>query len=37
MDRFQTTDFLRHLSGQFFLTHYQAVAALAPEVLHDEP
>lgn len=37
MDHFQTTDFLRNLSGQVFLTHYQAVAALAPEVLHDEP
>jgi SulP family sulfate permease len=33
MDRLQATDFLRHLSGQVFLTHFQAVAALAPEVL----
>ncbi len=33
MDRLQTTDFLQHLSGQVFLTHYQAVAALAPASL----
>ncbi len=33
MDRLQHTDFLRTLSGQVFLTHYQAVAALAPETL----
>ncbi len=33
MDRLQTTDFLRHLSGRVFLTHYQAVAALTPEVV----
>ncbi len=33
MDRLQATGFLRHLSGQVFLTHFQAVAALAPEVL----
>ncbi len=33
MDRLQRTDFLRSLSGQVFLTHYQAVAALTPEVL----
>jgi SulP family sulfate permease len=33
MDRLQHTDFLRQLSGQVFLSHYQAVAALTPEVL----
>jgi SulP family sulfate permease len=33
MDRLQRTDFLRSLSGQVFLTHYQAVAMLTPEVL----
>lgn len=33
MDRLQHTDFLRNLGGQVFLTHYQAVAALTPEVL----
>ena len=36
MDRLQGTEFLRHLSGQVFLTHYQAVAALTPEVLGPE-
>jgi SulP family sulfate permease len=33
MDRLQRTDFLRRLRGPVFLTHYQAVAALAPEVV----
>lgn len=28
MDRLQRSDFLRHLSGQVFLTHHQAVQAL---------
>ena len=28
MDRLQRTDFLRHLSGQVFMTHHQAVQAL---------
>jgi SulP family sulfate permease len=32
MDRLQHTDFLRTLSGRVFLTHYQAVALLTPEV-----
>jgi SulP family sulfate permease len=36
MDRLQRTDFLKDLSGRVFLTHYQAVAALTPDVL-DEP
>lgn len=35
MDRLQATDFLQHLSGQVFLSHFQAVAALTPEVLQD--
>ncbi|MGZ8287718.1 MAG: SulP family inorganic anion transporter [Telluria sp.] len=35
MDRLQKTHFLRDLSGQVFLTHYQAVAALVPEILHQ--
>jgi SulP family sulfate permease len=35
MDRLKKTDFLRRLSGQVFLTHYQAVAALAPEMLGE--
>ncbi|HMN93257.1 MAG TPA: SulP family inorganic anion transporter [Hydrogenophaga sp.] len=29
MDRLQRTDFLQHLSGQVFLTHHQAMNALA--------
>lgn len=33
MDRLQHTHFLRDLSGQVFLTHYQALSALAPEIL----
>jgi SulP family sulfate permease len=33
MDRLKSTDFLRHLSGQVFLTHFQAVAALTPDIL----
>lgn len=36
MDRLQKTDFLRQLSGQVFLTHYQAVARLTPEVLQND-
>jgi SulP family sulfate permease len=31
MDRLKTTHFLRNLSGQVFLSHYQAVQALAPD------
>ncbi|MEZ5644939.1 MAG: sulfate permease [Burkholderiaceae bacterium] len=30
MDRLKRTDFLQHLSGQVFLTHHQAMSALAP-------
>ncbi|CAM4188869.1 SulP family inorganic anion transporter [Kerstersia similis] len=33
MDRLSRTSFLQCLSGQVFLTHYQAIAALAPEGL----
>jgi sulfate permease, SulP family len=32
MDRLQSTDLLRHLSGQVFLSQYQAVMALTPEI-----
>ena len=32
MDRLKDTEFLHGLSGQVFLTHYQAIHALAPEV-----
>lgn len=35
MDRLQRTDLLGHLGSQVFLTHYQAVAALTPEVLAE--
>ncbi|MDP4300397.1 SulP family inorganic anion transporter [Leptothrix discophora] len=33
MDRLQGTDFLKHLGGQVFLTHYQAIETLTPDVL----
>lgn len=33
MDRLRRSDFLDQLSGQFFLTHFQAVAQLAPEMI----
>jgi sulfate permease, SulP family len=36
MDRLQRTDFLQNLSGKIFLTHYQAIASLTPELL-DAP
>nr|MCU0932226.1 SulP family inorganic anion transporter [Serpentinimonas sp.] len=32
MDRLQRTDFLQHLSGRVFLSHFQAMQELAPEV-----
>ncbi len=31
MDRLKSTHFLLHLSGQVFLTHYQAIHALVPD------
>ncbi len=33
MDRLQGTDFLDRLSGQVYLSHFQAVTALAPDML----
>ena len=33
MDRLQATNFVHDLSGKVFLTHYQAIAALTPELL----
>jgi SulP family sulfate permease len=33
MDRLQRTDFLRHLNGQVYLSHFRAVSELAPEML----
>ncbi|MFM8864292.1 MAG: STAS domain-containing protein, partial [Limnohabitans sp.] len=34
MDRLEKTDFLSHLNGQVYLSHFQAVSELAPEVLN---
>jgi len=34
MDKLNTTQFLAHLHGQVFLTNYQAIQALTPEVIH---
>jgi SulP family sulfate permease len=31
MDMLQRSDFLKHLSGQVYLSHYQAVSALSPQ------
>ena len=31
MDRLQRSSFLQHLSGQVFLTHFQAIQGLKPE------
>jgi len=33
MDKLNRTDFLSHLSGQVFLTNYQAIQKLTPEVI----
>lgn len=33
MDRLADTAFLRNLSGKVFLSHYQAIGELAPEIL----
>jgi SulP family sulfate permease len=33
MDRLQHTEFLRHLRGRVFLSQYQAIQALAPQML----
>jgi hypothetical protein len=30
-------EFLEHLTGDVFLSHYQAVAALAPEIIQAAP
>ncbi len=37
MDRLNNTAFARRLSGKVFLTQYQAVAALTPELVSGEP
>jgi SulP family sulfate permease len=33
MDKLKTTNFLEHLHGQVFLTNYQAIKALTPEII----
>jgi len=35
MDRLQRSDFLQQLSGEVFLSHYQAIAQLAPQLLEQ--
>ena len=35
MDRLRATDFAQHLRGKVYLTHYQAIAVLTPEILHS--
>lgn len=35
MDHLQTTEFIKRLSGKVYLSHYQAVAQLAPEILNS--
>lgn len=37
MDRLQSTDFLKTLSGKVYLSQYQAISELAPEVLEASP
>jgi sulfate permease, SulP family len=37
MDRLSRADFLCHLTGRVFLSQYQAMAALDPDVLDDGP
>lgn len=36
MDRLKRSDFLRQLSGEVFLSHYQAIEQLAPELLQTK-
>lgn len=33
MDRLQSSKLLKHLSGNVFLTHYQAIQTLSPQLL----
>jgi SulP family sulfate permease len=33
MDKLNTTDFVKHLHGRVFLTNYQAVQTLTPEII----
>jgi len=34
MDRLQRTEFYKHLSGKVYLSHFQAISQLAPEILN---
>jgi hypothetical protein len=34
MDKLKATNFLDHLNGQVFLTNYQAIQALTPEIIN---
>jgi len=34
MDKLNATHFLDHLNGQVFLTNYQAIQALTPEIIN---
>lgn len=36
MDRLEKSDFLKHLSGQVFLTNYRAVQQLSPSITHTQ-
>lgn len=36
MDRLEKSDFLKHLSGQIFLTNYRAVQHLCPEIIDTQ-
>jgi SulP family sulfate permease len=36
MDRLEKSDFLKHLSGQVFLTNYRAVQQLSPSIIHTQ-
>jgi SulP family sulfate permease len=36
MDRLEKSDFLKHLSGQVFLTNYRAVQQLSPSLIHTQ-
>jgi len=35
MDKLRFTEFLQHLSGKVYLSHYQAVTELVPEIFHS--
>lgn len=37
MDKLQRSELLRHLSGRVFLTHFQAIAALSPQLISADP